>query len=88
MMYIHHWDWESHMQKRLVVMTFILLAGFGWVGLADAQPAAGGWLATYWNNTDLSGTAVLQLFETDQHDNPELDRNWGTQRPWPAPSPL
>jgi hypothetical protein len=71
------------MQKRLVVIKFILLGVLSQVGLAAAQPANGGWQATYWNNTDLSGTAVLQLFETDQHDNPELDRNWGNQRPWP-----
>ncbi len=71
------------MQKQLVVMKFILLGVLSQVGLAAAQPATGGWQATYWNNTDLSGTAVLQLFETDQHDNPELDRNWGNQRPWP-----
>lgn len=79
------------MQKRLVVIKFILLGVLSQVGLAAAQPAiglaaqpaTGGWQATYWNNTDLSGTAVLQLFETDQHDNPELDRNWGNQRPWP-----
>jgi uncharacterized protein YgiM (DUF1202 family) len=71
------------MWKRLILLLFILFGVFGWAGLADAQPPAGGWQAAYWNNTDLSGTAVLQLLETDQHDNPELDRNWGTHRPWP-----
>lgn len=70
------------MQKRLLGLIFFLSGVFGWAGLVQAQPA-GGWQATYWNNTDLSGTPVLQLFETDQNDNPELDRNWGTSRPWP-----
>lgn len=71
------------MQKRSIVMIFFLFSLLAWVGMAGAQPTTGGWQATYWNNTDLSGTAVLQLFETDQNDNPELDRNWGTHRPWP-----
>ena len=73
------------MGKRLVVMPFIfiLLCVFSWARLAESQPPTAGWQATFWNNTDLSGTAVLQLFETDQHGNPELDRNWGNQRPWP-----
>lgn len=44
---------------------------------------SGGWHATYWNNTDLEGDPVLQIFETDQNLNPELDRNWGNWRPWP-----
>ncbi len=71
------------MLKRMVAMTFILLGILGWAGLADAQTAASGWQAAYWNNTDLSGDPVLYQLETDQHGNPELRRNWGTQRPWP-----
>ena len=71
------------MDKRLILTLFIFSVLLGWNGLAGAQPATGGWQAAYWNNTDLSGAPVLQLFETDQHHNPELDRNWGTHRPWP-----
>jgi uncharacterized protein YraI len=43
----------------------------------------GGWQATYWNNQDLSGTPVLQQFETDANHNPALIREWGQDQPWP-----
>lgn len=71
------------MKKELGAAAFVLFAIFGWFSIVNAQPTDGGWQATYWNNTDLSGAPVLQHFETDQHHNPELDRNWGTYRPWP-----
>lgn len=72
------------MRKFLIVrltafVSFLLIAST----LASPTAAAGGWQATYWNNTDLDGDPVLQIFETDQNLNPELDRNWGNWRPWP-----
>ena len=71
------------MRKLWVVGITLLLIGLGWELLLAAQTASGGWQATYWNNVDLSGPPVLTLFEVDQNHNPELDRNWGTWRPWP-----
>ncbi|MCP5100678.1 MAG: SH3 domain-containing protein, partial [Chloroflexi bacterium] len=71
------------MKRQLLVLAFALVGFFSWASLTMGQAATSGWHATYWNNTDLDGTPVLQLFETDQNNNPELDRNWGTYRPWP-----
>ncbi|VAW43586.1 hypothetical protein MNBD_CHLOROFLEXI01-3600, partial [hydrothermal vent metagenome] len=70
------------MKKRLIITLLLFLSALSWVGLANAQ-TTGGWQASYWNNTDLSGTPVLYQLETDQFGNPELNRLWGTQHPWP-----
>ncbi len=70
------------MQRRLIILIAVLLSVLGWRATAVAQ-TADGWQATYWNNTDLSGTPVIHQLETDQFGNPELNRIWGTHRPWP-----
>jgi hypothetical protein len=70
------------MLKRLSLIALFLLTFL----LANTTLAQGptpqhtdaAWQASYWNNTALSGTAVLQRSE------PNLDHNWGAGSPGPG----
>ena len=56
------------------------------LGLASPHSvgATSGWLAVYWNNTDLSGSPILMRPEYDDNHNPDLDINWGLGSPDPS----
>ena len=61
--------------KRFVLPLLLLFFGYVGVALADSDPA---WHATYWNNTTLSGTPVLE------RDEPFLYYRWNRGSPAPG----
>ena len=74
----------SILSKRWLALFLVVLLLFSGAAEPLWAQSVDGWQATYWNNTDLEGSPVLIQLETDQNHNPELRRNWGNWRPWPA----
>ncbi|MFO7680672.1 MAG: PA14 domain-containing protein [Chloroflexota bacterium] len=64
----------------------VLLVGGVFVLLLSgitAVSAQSGWLAVYWNNTDLAGSPALIRPEFDDNHNPGIHNNWGLNSPDP-----
>lgn len=59
----------------LVVIMLCLAAPVAAEGPVNPQHSDPTWEATYWNSTDLTGTAVLQRSEAD------VNFNWGSDSP-------
>ena len=69
------------MSKRISLLCLVVLLALTLPGSALAQGPVGPmhsdtfWQASYWNNTDLSGPAVLQRNESD------INYDWGAGSP-------
>ncbi len=59
----------------LLLATLVVLPGSAFAQGISPQHADPFWVAAYWNNTSLSGTAVLQRSETN------IDYDWGAGSP-------
>jgi hypothetical protein len=62
--------------RRILFLSSLIAVLMMFPGTALAQGSA--WQASYWNNTTLTGTPVLQRSESN------LDYNWGMGSPDPA----
>ena len=62
-------------KKTCILITLILVLTLINPVLAQEEHSDPHWQASYWNNTSLSGTPVLQRQET------ALDHDWGTGSP-------
>lgn len=63
-------------KNRLLILLLVTVATLLW-GIGHAAAADGVWTVSYWNNTNLSGPAVVGFTES------KIDHDWGQGSPHP-----
>jgi hypothetical protein len=69
--------------RRRWQVLLIFLCAFVVLLVPTAVSAQSGWLAVYWNNTNLEGSPVLIRPEFDDNHNPDINIDWHLGSPEP-----